>query len=112
MLVTHSEVMPDIFDPVTPGALRASIDCRLASSSATQDDMMKSLVVRRPSGPGHCEHSSCDLKRPIVLIMISEWSKPKGALELRILGVVTIYSGCGNSSNTVLDDLCVSVGVK
>ena len=42
ILVTQSEVMLPIFDPVTPGALRASIDWRLASSSATQEDMMES----------------------------------------------------------------------
>lgn len=39
----QSEVMLVIFDPVTPGALRASIDCKIASSSSTQDDMVESL---------------------------------------------------------------------
>ena len=32
-----------IFDPVTPGALRASIDDKIVSSSSTQDDMVASL---------------------------------------------------------------------
>ncbi len=43
MFALQSEVMLVIFDPVTPGALRASIDCKIASSSSTQDDMVKSL---------------------------------------------------------------------
>lgn len=35
----HSAVMLEIFDPVTPGALRASMDWSIVSSSATQDDI-------------------------------------------------------------------------
>ena len=34
-------VMAVIFEPDTPGGLRLSIDCRIESSSATAEDMMR-----------------------------------------------------------------------
>lgn len=40
MLAVQRVVMVLILDPETPGGLRLSIDCRIASNSATADDMM------------------------------------------------------------------------
>ncbi len=40
MLALHKAVMLFTLPAVTPGALRASIDWRMVSSSATQDDMV------------------------------------------------------------------------
>lgn len=39
--------MLPILEPVTPGALRRSIDCRIPSRSATQEDMIKVPVQAR-----------------------------------------------------------------
>jgi len=34
-----------IFEPDTPGGLRLSIDCKMASSSATAEDMMVMMTT-------------------------------------------------------------------
>lgn len=44
MFALQSAVMLEIFEPVTPGALRRSIDCRMPSRSATQEDMIEPPV--------------------------------------------------------------------
>lgn len=41
MFSLQRAVMLAIFEPVTPGALRRSMDCRIPSRSATQDDMTR-----------------------------------------------------------------------
>lgn len=46
ILALHSWVMLLILDPETPGAFIMSIDCRIASSSATQDDILVDVAVR------------------------------------------------------------------
>jgi hypothetical protein len=45
MLVLQRAVMLETLPPVIPGGLRANIDWRILSSSATQDDMMDELDV-------------------------------------------------------------------
>lgn len=40
MLAAQSAVMLVTLDPETPGGLRLSMDCRIASSSATADDIV------------------------------------------------------------------------
>ena len=40
-LAVQSEVMVATFEPETPGGLRLSMDCKLASNSATAEDMME-----------------------------------------------------------------------
>ena len=40
MFAVQRDVMLLILEPETPGGLRASMDCRYVSSSATADDMM------------------------------------------------------------------------
>jgi len=49
MFVMQRLVIVVIFDPVTPGGLRASMDWSKASSSATEEDIV--LLVL---GPGVC----------------------------------------------------------
>ena len=44
MLAVHRDVIAVILEPDTPGGLRLSMDCRMESSSATADDMMKERV--------------------------------------------------------------------
>lgn len=46
ILAVQRVVMVLILDPETPGGLRLSIDCRIASSSATADDMMCYLCLQ------------------------------------------------------------------
>jgi hypothetical protein len=45
MFAVQRVVMELIFEPDTPGGLRLSMDCRIASSSATADDMMWSSIT-------------------------------------------------------------------
>lgn len=45
-LALHKFVMPPIFEPDTPGGLRASIDWRRFSSSATAEDMAENTTVK------------------------------------------------------------------
>ena len=59
MLALQSVVMLLIFDAVTPGGFRANIDWRIASSSATQDDILALLTDRLPK-PVVCKVSSCN----------------------------------------------------
>lgn len=51
MLAEQSAVMLVILEPVTPGGLRLSMDCRLASSSATADDMVSDATRNWPQRP-------------------------------------------------------------
>jgi hypothetical protein len=44
-LAAQRFVMLLILEPVTPGGLRLSMDCRLASSSATADDMVGEIAT-------------------------------------------------------------------
>ena len=45
-LALHKFVMPPIFEPDTPGGLRASMDWRRFSSSATAEDMAENTTVK------------------------------------------------------------------
>lgn len=48
-LALHKFVMPPIFEPDTPGGLRASMDWRRFSSSATAEDMAGNTTVWKGS---------------------------------------------------------------
>jgi hypothetical protein len=45
MLAVQREVMLAILEPETPGGLRVSMDCKYASSSATEEDMLVVLCL-------------------------------------------------------------------
>lgn len=47
MFALQRVVMLPIFEPVTPGAFRSSIDCKIPSRSATHEDMMDAPVQVR-----------------------------------------------------------------
>lgn len=57
MLAAQSEVIDVIFDPDTPGGLRASMDCKIVSSSATAEVMMTVLLCQGTQlRQTYCDH--------------------------------------------------------
>ena len=62
-LALQSAVRLVILDPVTPGALSASIDWSIVSSSATQDDISAKCALP----PAYCERVQCSCKGMIVI---------------------------------------------